>query len=198
MALAVTKHQSTWFDAQGFYCGGYHTCQLVKLVAVGAFARTARRRVVCKDVLLYQAHDIPPLLHQRPIVLLDQLKLKLIAAPSHRSGRTVRQLPTDFRRGPLLVITMTLAAACGPHPLFRRHVSRFVAEPATSHRGQPPRAPPAPHRPARVSAAYPATLARGSAAAHSCGRPGRWASPFLCPAARNTDPTDCGVELKPR
>eukprot|EP01046_Picozoa_sp_COSAG06_P066790 COSAG06_NODE_17011_length_967_cov_0.888249_2_plen_111_part_00 len=76
MALAVTKHQSTWFDAQGFYCGGYHTCQLVKLVVGLAVARTARRRVVCKDVLLYQVLIILHLfcisIH-RPIVLLDHL-----------------------------------------------------------------------------------------------------------------------------
>jgi hypothetical protein len=80
--------------------------------------------------------------------------------------------------------------ACGPHPAippprqpFRSRTSHYQPSPAAQSSSA---SPPAPRRPAcRVSAAYHAALARGGAQrrAGSCGRPGRWGPPFLCPAS---------------
>jgi hypothetical protein len=57
--------------------------------------------------------------------------------------------------------TAVIAATCGPHPPFRRHASRFAAEPAAIRRRQPPRArlPARLHPTDRPAESQPRTLA---------------------------------------
>ena len=102
---------------------------------------------------------------------------------------------------PMLVLA--LATDCGPHPPFRRHVSRFTAKPATIFHRQPSRArllacihpisrPTesqrhiTPHWHVAVPSLAPARLV-----ALAVG-----AQPFLCPAAGNIKHTDRVVGLQ--
>ena len=70
-----------------------------------------------------------------------------------------------------------------PRQPFRSQTSHYLPPPAAQSSSA---TPPVPYRSAcRVSAAYPGTLARGSASPRvgSCGRPRRFALLFLCPAS---------------
>jgi hypothetical protein len=114
-----------------------------------------------------------------------------------RGSGATSSLPTEFQREPslgsqvpMLLLAVPAVSCCGPHPAVPPPRQPFRSR--TSHYRPPPAAqsssasPPAPRQPAyRVSAAYHAALARGGAQrrAGSCGRPRRWASPFLCPAS---------------
>ena len=108
------------------------------------------------------------------------------------------------RSSPVLPRATRAVPPGGPSPPFRRHTGRFPAELSSIHRYQPPRARllaclhptsrPAefqrrttPHWHVVVPSVAPARVI-----ALAVGAP-----PFLCPAARSTDPADCNAELRP-
>ena len=110
------------------------------------------------------------------------------------TGGTTSTLPTGYQREPSLgsqvsMLLLAVPAIVLPTGLTRRSTATQPFRSQTSHYLPPPAAqsssatPPVPYRSAcRVSAAYPGTLARGSASPRvgSCGRPRRFAPRCRC------------------